>query len=483
MSTDHPDRGVVAGDLEGTGELEEGGRPEGVAHLRTVDGQLGDTACGLITNVLPVPGRDPFHDVVHLGSMVSPRASGRRRGTLAPVPSPDPQRVFRSGDLVAVTLPPSRRWLPILRAARDAEAAVLPVDVRLAGRERAAMLELARPTVSVDADGIRRVEGIPVDTGIALVVATSGTSGEPRLVELPRRSVDAAIRASAVAIGAVGEDRWLSCLPLAHIGGLLVLCRHVLLGAPITFRRRLTAAAVAGLPDVRFTSLVPTQLVRLLEAGANLGRFRAILVGGSGMGTKLAIRAEHSGAAVVPTYGMTETCGGVVYAGRPLAGVEVRAAHSGELLVRGPTLMRGYRFDPAATAAVFAPDGWLRTGDGGAIADDGSIRVFGRLADVIVSGGEKIWPAEVEAALAGHSEVAAVMVSAQPDREWGQRVVARVVPRRRGDPPSLESLRAYAAETIARHKLPRELIVVDHLDRTALGKVRRRRGPQPGQAK
>jgi o-succinylbenzoate---CoA ligase len=318
------------------------------------------------------------------------------------------------------------------------------------------------------------VDGASIDPATSLVVPTSGTSGHQRLVELSSSSVRAAIEASAVAIGAGGEDRWLSCLPLAHIGGLLVLYRHMLLGAPITFRRRLTAAGLAALPDARFTSLVPTQLLRLLDAATNLSHFRAILVGGSGMGAELMSRSERAGAAVVPTYGMSETCGGVVYAGRPLAGVEVRAADSGELLVRGPMLMRGYRFDPAATAAAFAPDGWLRTGDGGSVAGDGSVRVWGRLADVIVSGGEKIWPAEVEAALAGHGEVAAVMVSARPDREWGQRVVARVVPRRRSAPPSLEMLRAYAAATIARHKLPRELILVDHLDRTALGKVRRR---------
>jgi o-succinylbenzoate---CoA ligase len=371
-------------------------------------------------------------------------------------------------------MPASRAWLPVLRVARDAGAAVLPVDVRLPAGERASLFAQARPTVSVGVEGVRRVDGVPVGGDIELVIATSGTSGQRRLVELPRDAMVAAIRASAVAIGASSEDRWLACLPQAHIGGLLVLHRHLLLDAPITFRRRVTPAVIAALPDVRFTSLVPTQLLRLLDAGSRLGAFRAILVGGSGMSADLASRAAQAGAPVVPTYGMTETCGGVVYSGRPLAGVEVRADESGELLVRGPTLMRGYRFDSAATAAAFAPGGWLRTGDGGSVAADGTVRVSGRLADVIVSGGEKIWPAEVEAALAGHENVAAVVVSASPDREWGQRVVARVVPRRRSAPPTLEALRVYAGERIARHKLPRELLIVDHLDRTALGKIRRR---------
>jgi o-succinylbenzoate---CoA ligase len=350
---------------------------------------------------------------------------------------------------------------------------MLPVDIRLSRAERAALIAAAQPTVILDEDGIRRADGVAVDAALALVIATSGTSGHPRLAELPAVAVEAAVLASATAIDARAEDRWLSCLPLAHIGGLLVLERHLLLGAPITFRRRVTRSVLARLADTRFTSLVPTQLTRLLDAGADLGRFRAILVGGSGMSDGLIQQAEEAGVRVVPTYGMTETCGGVVYAGRPLAGVEVRVARWGELLVRGPTLMRGYRLDPEASLAAFEPGGWLRTGDGGDVDNDGTVRVLGRLADVIVSGGEKIWPAEVEAALATNPRVAAVLVSAAPDREWGERVVARVVPRRRSDPPTLEGLREYAAQTLARHKLPRELIIADHLDRTSLGKIRR----------
>jgi len=363
--------------------------------------------------------------------------------------------------------------VPIVRAARDSGSAVLPVDVRLSPAERRALLARARPAVIVNEDGVSRASGVPIDPAIALLIATSGTAGPPRLAELSGDAVEAAVRASATVLGAGEEDRWLSCLPLAHIGGLLVVYRHLLLGAPLTFRRSVTAGVIAALPDARFTSMVPTQLTRLLDAGADLRRLRAILVGGSGIGAALEGRAAAAGAHLVPTYGMTETCGGVVYAGRPLPGVEVRASPSGELLVRGPTLMRGYRFDAEATAAAFESDGWLRTGDGGEVRSDGTVHAWGRLADVIVSGGEKIWPSDVEAALADHPAVAAAVVSGAPDREWGQRVVARVVPRRLEAPPSLESLREHAARTIARHKLPREVIIVDHLDRTALGKVRR----------
>jgi o-succinylbenzoate---CoA ligase len=386
----------------------------------------------------------------------------------------DLRRVLRAGDLAAVALKPGTAWLPVLRHARSLGAAILPVDVRLSSFERAALIDTAKPTVVVDETGIHRAEGIPIDPAIALAVATSGTSGQARVAELPAVAVEAAVLASATAIDARAEDRWLSCLPLAHIGGLLVLERHLLLGAPITFRHRLTRSVIMRLTGARFTSLVPTQLTRLIDAGADLGRFRAILVGGSGMDLDLVRRAAEAGVRVVPTYGMTETCGGVVYAGKPLSGVEVRASRWGELLVRGPTLMRGYRLDEAATMAAFEPGGWLRTGDGGEVAPDGTVRVRGRLADVIVSGGEKIWPGEVEAVLSSHPRVAEVRVSGSTDREWGQRVIAQVVPRRRSDPPTLESLRDHAAETIARHKLPRELIIVERLDRTALGKIRRR---------
>jgi acyl-CoA synthetase (AMP-forming)/AMP-acid ligase II len=134
--------------------------------------------------------------------------------------------------------------------------------------------------------------------------------------------------------------------------------------------------------------------------------------------------------------------------------------------------MRGYRLDPEATAATFTSDGWLRTGDAGEIDGAGVVTVSGRIADVIVSGGEKVWPAEVEAALAGHPGVAEVAVAGRDDPEWGERVVAFVVPRRRAEPPTLDSLRDFAAQRIARFKTPREVIIVETLDRTILGKVR-----------
>ena len=225
-----------------------------------------------------------------------------------------------------MALAPGAAWLAVLRNARKVGAAILPIDVRLSNSERAALIATAQPTVIADEGGVRRAGGLPIDTAIALVIATSGTSGRARLAELPGVAVEAAVLASADAIDARAEDRWLSCLPMAHIGGLLVLERHLLLGAPLTFRRRLTKSIVARIGDARFTSLVPTQLTRPARCrrrpwplpGDPGGRVRHQRRAGD--------RVAEAGVRVVQTYGMTETCGGVVYAGRPLAGVEVRAA-------------------------------------------------------------------------------------------------------------------------------------------------------------
>ena len=381
----------------------------------------------------------------------------------------------RDDDLVAVCLPPGPRWLDALRAAWDAGAAVLPVDARVTAAEAAAVLARARPTAVLDRDGWRRVPGgVPVASGIALVVATSGTAGEPRLVELSGAAIEAAVRASAAALQATPSDPWLACLPPAHIGGALVLFRSLVLGAPVTVTRAFSLRIFDAPGRWRFTSLVPTQVHRLLESGRDLSGFSAILVGGAALNDEAAARAARAFVPLVPTYGLTESCGGVVYAGRPLVGVEVRIG-GGEVLLRGPTLMRGYRFNEERTASVLR-DGWLHTGDAGELSSSGEVRVHGRMADVINTGGEKVWPAEVESALATHPEVRAVAVRGSPDPEWGERVVAYVVPYRRGASLILESLREHAAQRIARYKLPRELVEVDRLPTTAAGKVRRAQG-------
>ena len=181
-------------------------------------------------------------------------------------------------------------------------------------------------------------------------------------------------------------------------------------------------------------------------------------MGGDGIDDETAARARSRGATIVTTYGLTETCGGFTYDGVPLDGMQVRMDAAGVIEVSGSTLMEGYRLDAAATGAAFTTDGWLRTGDVGAIDDDGHVSILGRLDHVIRTGAEKVWPEEVERALSSHPKVRDVAVAGSPDPEWGSHVRALVVPARSEDPPSLEELRAHGAEHLARFKLPRELL-------------------------
>jgi O-succinylbenzoic acid--CoA ligase len=284
-----------------------------------------------------------------------------------------------------------------------------------------------------------------VEDGDALVVATSGTSGEPKAVVLTHDAIAASARASNAALGVdPSTDAWLVCLPLAHIGGLSVVTRALHADTPFTF------AGTATL-----VSLVPTQLRRM-----DVSRFRRVLLGG----------AAAPGAVppnVVRTYGMTETGSGVVYDGRPLEGVELRV-EDGQVFVRGPMLLRCYRdgTDPKDD------DRWLPTGDAGSLSD-GVLSVHGRVGDVINTGGEKVWPVAVERALAGVPAVAELAIAGRADPEWGERVVAFVVPRDPAAPPSLDALRDHVKQTLPAYCAPRELLLLDELPRTASGKVRR----------
>ena len=378
------------------------------------------------------------------------------------------------GDVVAVALPPGPEWLDLTREVWDGGATLFPVDHRLPAAEARALIRRAQPTVVLSPDGWeRRPDGIPAESEVALVVHTSGTAGEPKLVQFERAAIDAAVAGSALALEATPHDRWLCCLPLAHVGGLLVLLRGVLLGAPVVVHPHFEPSAIAAEPDLAFTSVVPTMLGRLLDAGVDLARFRAILVGGAHLPLELRERAEAAGAHIVPTYGLTETCGGVAYDGLPLPGTEIRIDDEGGIELRGPTFMLGYRFDAERTARALTPDGWLRPGDAGEIDADGRLHVIGRIDALINSGGEKVWPEEVEAALGTHPGVAEVAVGGRLDPEWGQRVVAWVVPVDAADPPSLDDLRDHVAETLPRHKAPRQLVLVHALPRTGAGKLRR----------
>ncbi len=218
-----------------------------------------------------------------------------------------------------------------------------------------------------------------------------------------------------------------------------------------------TAVENAARQGATLVSLVPTALRRI-----DPSLFRVIVLGG-------AAPPEALPPNVVTTYGLTETGSGVVYDGRPLDGVEVAVDEDdGSILLKGPMLLRAYRdgTDPRVDG------GWLPTGDIGELDADGRLVVHGRHGDLIITGGENVWPDPVERVLATVSGVADVAVAAHDDPEWGQRVVAFVVPDAEG-PPTLDALRSAVKDALAAHAAPRELVFVDSIPRTALGKVRR----------
>jgi O-succinylbenzoic acid--CoA ligase len=378
--------------------------------------------------------------------------------------------------LVALALPPAAT-VAALDACWEAGAAVLPLDPAAPPAERARALDAFRPTELWDAAGRRPLaDGEPAPAGTAVVVATSGTTGEPRGVELSHSALHAAAAAVDTVVRAGPADRWLCCLPLHHVAGLAVVVRARWAGRPVEVHdgfdpERVAAALLAG---ATLLSLVPTMLGRLLDAGAPVERARLVLLGGGPIPPALRRRAERAGATVRATYGLSETGGGVVYDGWALPGVDVRTdGPEGEILLRGPMLFQGYRLRPELTAAAFV-DGWLRTGDAGRLAPDGRLEVVDRIKDLVVTGGVNVSPTEVERVLAGCPGVRDVAVGRRPDPEWGERVVAYVVPADPGAPPDLPGLRAHAARHLAAAKLPRELVVVDTLPRSPGGKVLRR---------
>ncbi|HMD46602.1 MAG TPA: AMP-binding protein [Acidimicrobiales bacterium] len=371
-------------------------------------------------------------------------------------------------ELVALDVPGGDRFVEVLARVWDDGDAAAPLDARLAAPAAASVLSTLAPTAVVDADGVRTPleGGRPVEVGDAVVLSTSGSTGEPRGVVLTHDALAASARATSARLGVdPARDRWLACLPLAHVGGLSVVTRALLTGTGLSVLTGFDATIVEGIGrrgEASHVSLVATALARI-----DPSVFRCILLGAA------APPADRPGN-VVTTYGMTETGSGVVYDGVPLDGVEVAIGTGGEILVRAPMLLRTYR--DGTDPRVPGPDGaggWLPTGDGGRWSGDGRLVVDGRLAEVVVTGGEKVWPAAVEQVLSGHRGVAEVAVWKRPDPEWGERVVAWVVPTDPADPPSPVELAESVTAALAPWAAPKEVVVVPSLPRTSSGKVRR----------
>ncbi len=357
--------------------------------------------------------------------------------------------------LVAVDLPGGLPFVDALQRAWDAGNAVLPIDQRLPQSAKERLIQAMAPDLIIDAQGTHRFDQAqPVGPDDALVVATSGSTGEPKGVVLTHAAIAASARASSQALNVDHSDHWLACLPVAHIGGLSVITRALITGIPLTVLPGFDADQVTALShECTLTALVATALRRI-----DPRLFRTILLGG---GRPPAERPANT----VATYGLTETGSGVVYDGRPLPSVECSIADDGEILIRGPMLMRCYR---DGTTTIDA-QGWLHTDDLGSIEPDGLIRVDGRRGDVIISGGQKVWPDAVEAVLASALAPHDFCILGLPDEEWGERVILVTNDR----DISLDTARSLVKEELPAYCAPQEIRYVEFIQRTALGKVRR----------
>lgn len=358
--------------------------------------------------------------------------------------------------LIALDLPGGPAFVAALRRAWDDGDAAFPVDRRLPRAARAELLGAMGAAAVDDASGRTALAGgRPVEDGDALVVATSGSSGDPKGVVLTHDAVAASARATSERLGVTPDDEWLACLPLSHVGGLSVVTRALVTGTRLTVHDGFEAAAVDA-SDATLVSLVATALRRIDPT-----RWRTIVLGG-------ARPPAERPANAVTTYGMTETGSGVVYDRVPLPGVEVRVV-DGELQLRCPMLLRCYRDGTDPRTA----DGWFPTGDLGEIGDDGRITVHGRRGDLIVTGGENVWPEPVEAVLRSHPAVADAAVTGVDDDEWGRLVVAIVVPVDPAVPPTLDELRGHVKAVLPAFHAPKRLVLADSLPRTGIGKLRR----------
>ncbi|MGV0684722.1 o-succinylbenzoate--CoA ligase [Mycolicibacterium thermoresistibile] len=356
--------------------------------------------------------------------------------------------------------------LPALAdALEDRSPALLPVPADDA-RDRALLTTALRA-------------GEPIDDDVAVVVATSGTTGTPKGAMLTAVALRASAEATHNRLG--GPGQWLLALPAEHIAGLQVLVRSLIAGTtPVAIAPNFAPADLVAAIDQmdpgtrRYTAMVAAQLAKVLhhdEATAALARLDAVLIGGGPIPAAVAEPAVAAGINVVRTYGMSETAGGCVYDGFPLDGVRVRLDDS-RILLGGPVLAKGYRNpvwpDP------FAEPGWFRTDDYGLIDESGALRVLGRVDDAISTGGLTVLPQVVEAAVNTHPAVAESVVFGVPDDRLGQRVVAALVLKPGAEAPSVDDLRTHVAQTLDRTAAPREIHILTRLPRRGIGKVDRR---------
>jgi O-succinylbenzoic acid--CoA ligase len=386
---------------------------------------------------------------------------------------------------VAIALPAGLAFAQALHACMLLGAVAVPVDLRLSPAERAKVADGASVVVEEPlatgstAAPAMIVAGHALDA-TAAVIHTSGTTASPRQVELTYGNFLWSAIGSAVALGLDPRERWLCALPLSHVGGLSILLRATIYATTAVVHERFEVDRVLAAlreQEVSLVSLVATTLARLLDAGlSSPPALRCALTGGGPVAPELVARARAAGVPVSLTYGLTETCsqatttpvaepdGERPTAGPPLFCTRVAIADDGEILVQGPTVAPG----------AASPDGWLHTGDLGSLDRAGRLLVDGRKADTIVSGGENVAPAEVEAVLEAHPQVLEAAVIGRPDDQWGEAVTAWVRARP-GAQLDYADLMAHCARALAPFKLPKDYMGTDEpLPRTRSGKLLRR---------
>jgi O-succinylbenzoic acid--CoA ligase len=358
-------------------------------------------------------------------------------------------------------------------------------------------IELAPTGLAGPVPIIRPLPRIALDQ-VQGIVYTSGTTGRPKGAMLTYGNHWASAVGSALHLGHQRDDRWLALLPLFHVGGLAMLFRSVIGGVPVilheTFDPERTNAAIAR-ERVTLASVVTNMLRRMIDAHGDAPyppTLRRVLLGGGPAPDQLVAESLRRGVPVAPTYGLTETASQVTTllpeevlahlgaAGRPLPVTEVAVRRNGravlpgevgEIVVRGPTVTRGYVGLSADQPGSWR-GGWFATGDLGRLDDEGYLFVIDRRHDLIISGGENIYPAEIEAVIAAHPAIAEVAVVGKPDARWGAAPVAFVVSRT-PDRPAETEIADWIASRLAPYKHPRHIVWIDALPRNAAGKVRR----------
>jgi O-succinylbenzoic acid--CoA ligase len=404
------------------------------------------------------------------------------------------ERGVSAGEPVAIVLPAGLDFADALHACLLIGAIAVPVDLRLSPSERARIAEgavvlvdsplLRPPRMGEPAPALQaphEIAAVRHDLdATAVVIHTSGTSSAPKPVELTYGNLLWSALGSAVALGLDPQERWLCALPLSHVGGLSILVRSAIYATTAVVHERFETERVLRASQregITLASLVATTLARLLDAGLlSPPALRCALAGGGPVPAALVQRAAAAGVPVSMTYGLTEACSQVTTA--PVAALEegdggagpalfctrVACGEDGEILVSGPTV--------APRALV--EDGWLHTGDLGALDARGRLSVTGRKADTIISGGENVAPSEVEAVLEAHADVLEAAVVGLADERWGEAVTAIVVAHP-GATPDGEQLRAHCAAALAPYKVPRRVVLrADPLPRTRSGKLLRR---------